>query len=100
MRSLTAFNSGWHFHEGFEDRLREGFQSGQAVVLPHTAVELPAAYFDEAVYQRPFTYQKILTWSGEFEGREVSLVFDGATPFGPRDTTFIAGTKGSLQRYG
>ncbi len=78
MRSLAAFNSGWHFHEGFDDRLKEGFQPGQPVVLPHAAVELPAAYFDEAVYQRPFTYQKVLAWSDAFEGREVSLVFDGA----------------------
>ena len=27
---------------------------------------------------------------------QASLVFDGATPFGPRDTTYIAGTHGSL----
>jgi predicted dehydrogenase len=31
---------------------------------------------------------------------QASLVFDGATPFGPRDTTYIAGTKGSLQSDG
>lgn len=31
---------------------------------------------------------------------QASLIFDGATPFGPRDTTFIAGTKGSLQSDG
>jgi predicted dehydrogenase len=30
------------------------------------------------------------------EGGQASLVFDGATPHGPRDTTYIAGTKGSL----
>jgi predicted dehydrogenase len=31
---------------------------------------------------------------------QASLVFDGAAPFGPRDTTFIAGTLGSLQSDG
>lgn len=36
----------------------------------------------------------------EMEGGQASLVFDGATPFGPRDTTYIAGTKGSLQSDG
>lgn len=36
----------------------------------------------------------------QMEGGQASLVFDGATPFGPRDTTFIAGTKGSLQSDG
>jgi predicted dehydrogenase len=30
------------------------------------------------------------------ESGQASLVFDGAAPHGPRDTTYIAGTKGSL----
>lgn len=34
------------------------------------------------------------------EGGQASLVFDGATPFGPRDATFIGGTRGSLQSEG
>lgn len=32
----------------------------------------------------------------QMEGGQASLVFDGATPFGPRDTTTITGTKGTL----
>lgn len=36
----------------------------------------------------------------QLEGGQASLVFDGATPHGPRDTIFIAGTKGSLQSDG
>lgn len=78
MRSLTAFNDGWVFHDGFDDELMTEPRPGQAVRLPHSAVELPLAYFDETVYQRPFGYQKVLAWSDAFEGREVSLVFDGA----------------------
>lgn len=35
-----------------------------------------------------------------FQGGQASLVFDGATPFGSRDTTYIAGTKGSLMSDG
>ena len=31
---------------------------------------------------------------------QASLVFDGGAPFGPRDTTYIAGSKGSLQSDG
>ncbi|MGJ8583332.1 MAG: Gfo/Idh/MocA family protein [Marinosulfonomonas sp.] len=31
---------------------------------------------------------------------QASLVFDGGTPFGPKDTTYIAGTKGSLVSEG
>ncbi len=34
------------------------------------------------------------------DGGQASLVFDGATPFGPRDTTTITGTKGTLRSDG
>ncbi|HEY6918622.1 MAG TPA: Gfo/Idh/MocA family oxidoreductase [Tabrizicola sp.] len=36
----------------------------------------------------------------QMKGGQASLVFDGAAPHGPRDTTYIAGTKGSLQSDG
>ncbi len=36
----------------------------------------------------------------ELEGGQASMVFDGATPYGPRDTTFISGTMGSLTSDG
>src|SRR5690242_10794482 len=66
MRSVTSFNGGWLF------------EGKQAVTLPHTAVELPFAYFDETSYQRPFTYTKTFTADPSWAGKEVSLVFDGA----------------------
>ncbi len=34
------------------------------------------------------------------DGGQASLVFDAATAFGPRDTTFVAGTSGSLMSDG
>lgn len=36
----------------------------------------------------------------EFDSAQASLVFDGSTPFGPLDTTFVAGTKGSARSEG
>lgn len=36
----------------------------------------------------------------QMEGGQASLVFDGATAHGPRDMTYLAGTKGSLQSDG
>lgn len=36
----------------------------------------------------------------QMEGGQASLVFDGGTPFGPRDTTYVGGTLGSLQSDG
>ena len=66
MRSLIDFNADWLF-EGTEK-----------VSLPHTAVELPFAYFDERIYQRPFTYEKRFTPGPDWDGKEAALVFDGA----------------------
>ncbi|TCU22212.1 beta-galactosidase [Rhizobium azibense] len=77
MRSVVSFNESWSFHEGFGQQLLDTFDGTTSVSLPHTAVELPFNYFDETIYQRAFTYQKILRWLPEFEGREVSIVFDG-----------------------
>ena len=36
----------------------------------------------------------------EFDGGQASLVFDGATAYGPQDRTYIGGTKGSLSSTG
>lgn len=36
----------------------------------------------------------------DFTDAQASLVFDAATPFGPHDTTYIAGTMGSLMSSG
>jgi len=78
MRSVVAFNESWTFSEGFSDADAGNLLEGQPITLPHTAVELPFNYFDEKSYQRAFTYQKILAWSADFAGREVSLIFDAA----------------------
>ena len=66
MRPLIDFNSGWLF-EG-KDTVR----------LPHNAVDLPFSYFDEKAYQREFTYEKRFNAEESWQGREVSVVFDGA----------------------
>ena len=78
MRSTTNFNQSWTFHEGFEQGLTQEYRRGTTITLPHNAVDLPLNYFDETCYQRAFSYQKIIAWNPGFEGKEVSLVFDGA----------------------
>ncbi len=78
MRKYESFNGNWTFSEGFDAAKAGEPLSGETVRLPHTAVELPYNYFDETSYQKAFTYQKVITWEAGFEGREVSLVFDGA----------------------
>lgn len=78
MRALELFNDGWVFTQGFDATAKTTLRAGEAVRLPHNAVDLPFNYFDETCYQRAFTYQKLLSWQPAFEGREVSIVFDGA----------------------
>ncbi|MGV3551596.1 glycoside hydrolase family 2 protein [Rhizobium sp.] len=78
MRIYESFNGNWTFRHGFEAGAVGRVQDGEAVRLPHSAVELPYNYFDETEYQKPFTYQKRFDWRPEFDGQEVSLVFDAA----------------------
>lgn len=78
MRRYESFNGNWIFAEGFDPTATDRPLTGETIRLPHTAVELPYNYFDETIYQKAFTYQKVLTWEDGFEGREVSLVFDAA----------------------
>lgn len=78
MRIYESFNGDWTFRHGFEPGAVGRAGDGERVRLPHSAIELPYNYFDETEYQRPFTYQKNFAWRPEFEGREVSVVFDGA----------------------
>jgi len=78
MRITENFNGNWLFREGFDPARVDTLQDGESVRLPHSAVELPYNYFDETDYQKPFTYQKVLHWREDFEGQEVSLVFDAA----------------------
>ena len=78
MRTTTLFNDNWIFREGFHPKSKAEFTEGRPVRLPHNAVDLPFNYFDEKSFQRAFTYQNVLKWSPDFEGKQVSLLFDGA----------------------
>ena len=78
MQTLAAFNAGWTFHNHDDQRLAAEKVDGTIVRLPHNAVDLPLRYPDETSYQRGFCYQNVVTFVPEFEGRRISLVFDGA----------------------
>ena len=78
MRTTTLFNDNWIFREGFSPKFKGEFAEGRPVRLPHNAVDLPLNYFDEKCFQRAFTYQNVLKWSPDFEGKQVSILFDGA----------------------
>jgi beta-galactosidase len=78
MRSPIDFNDGWSFHATAHPDLVSALRPGEAVRLPHTAVELPFSYFDETSFQKRFTYQKVLRADPAWAGQDVALVFDGA----------------------
>ncbi|WP_180900776.1 glycoside hydrolase family 2 protein [Martelella soudanensis] len=78
MRKVQNFNAGWVFSEGFDDAATSALRNGEKVRLPHTTVELPFNYFDETLYQRAFTYQKVFANDSDFAGKRVTLVFDAA----------------------
>lgn len=95
MHLITSFNGGWTFHaEGG----REGTDGGGVpVTLPHNAVDLPLRYPDETSYQKEFVYRKSFPFRPEFEGRRVSLLFDGAMADA---RVFLNGTQVAAHRDG
>ncbi|MDR3474675.1 MAG: glycoside hydrolase family 2 TIM barrel-domain containing protein [Devosia sp.] len=78
MRSVTSFNEGWIFSQGFSSASTTALAGAEPVSLPHTAIELPFSYFDESTYWRAFTYQKLIRPELDWGDQEVSLLFDGA----------------------
>lgn len=97
MRSETPCTFSWTFAEGFDPGWTDAAMPGAPVELPHTAVELPLSYLDEALYQRPFTYQRLIAWEDRFEGRTVSLVFEAAMADA---TVWVNGTEIARHRDG
>ena len=63
MRKTFNFNNSWIFENS-------------EVCLPHSAVELPFNYFDESIYQKEFTYEKIINQKASWNDKEVCLVFE------------------------
>ena len=78
MRTIQKLVSGWTFHTDFSEQLIAQLRPGQAVRLPHNAVDLDLTYFDERAYQKTFGYQTTVAWQAAFVGKEVVLRFDGA----------------------
>jgi len=78
LRTLTNFNDGWTFSEGFDAEKARSIQAGRVVTLPHNAVDLPLTYLDETSYQRAFLYQKLFHLTAADAAHEICLICDGA----------------------
>lgn len=78
MRILTKLVADWTFHPTFTAGLTTQATPGEAVRLPHNAVDLEMTYVDERCYHKAFGYQYVLAWKPDYAGREIALRFDGA----------------------
>lgn len=79
LNQVECFNDDWHFIEGHYTTIPlDKLSATHQVTLPHNALDLPYNYFDETSYQRPFTYEKVITWRDAFKNKQVWLHFDGA----------------------
>ncbi|HEX9167736.1 MAG TPA: Gfo/Idh/MocA family oxidoreductase [Roseiarcus sp.] len=69
-----------------------------ASVIRHRAKEVFAtrSFATGQTVRPPMLAQSLVT----FDGGQASLVFDAATRYGPLDTTYVAGTRGSLSSVG
>jgi len=72
-------NEGWHFGEEFTEGMiaGKGLKALKPVRLPHTVKELPLHYFDEESYQMVSVYARSLAAPKEWEGKSVTLTFEG-----------------------
>ena len=81
MRTRYDLNDGWLFSEAFEDGMRLADydeREMRPVRLPHTVKETPFDYFDESVCQMVSGYRRRFVAPEEWEGKHVSLTFEGA----------------------
>lgn len=76
MATKTELNSGWQFHIGDDAELMRTAKPGRSVRLPHNAADLPFNYLDEASFQQPFTYQRVINADPDWDGQEITLQFD------------------------
>ncbi len=77
MRTQTICNDDWRFIDNFTPDMVGQPGIGCRISLPHNAVNIPLNYFDEDSWQKKFGYQKTIEWQSSFDGKEVSLAFDG-----------------------
>jgi beta-galactosidase len=71
-------NFGWRFVEGFlPTYLKELPKNSSIVDIPHAPVEVPVSYFDEKIYQKIFTYEKLFDIPTYEPNQVINLTFEG-----------------------
>ena len=86
VRDIVLYDFAIHWFDFVASLLRRPARTVQALV-----VDVPAAGIAP-----PMLASALL----DFGDAQASLVFDAATPFGPQDSTYVAGAKGSLVSRG
>ncbi|MCR4691052.1 MAG: glycoside hydrolase family 2 protein [Lachnospiraceae bacterium] len=80
MGQRVYLDQDWFFIPEYNEEFAKGNflgSKGESVRLPHTVKELPFHYFDESEYQMVSTYYRQIKPLPEWEGKDVSLTFDG-----------------------
>ena len=79
MRRNVNLDRDWKFRFEFHDEDKNQLmQDGEDVILPHTVKKTPYHYFAEHVYQTVSSYQRILEMQPDWEGKLISITFEGA----------------------
>jgi predicted dehydrogenase len=86
MRDVVLFDFGIHWFDAVASLLRRPARSAQGLVVQTPSASMATSMLASALI--------------DFGGAQASLAFDAATPFGPRDSTYVAGSQGSLLSQG
>jgi len=80
MNERYYLNEEWKYDRIFDESIKNDSYSSSTIEeirIPHTNVEMPFHYFDDAVYQFVSGYRRVLNAPSEWEGKSVTLTFDG-----------------------
>ena len=71
-----AVNNNWKFTPDFKEEYISSSFTGEEIMIPHTAKELPFNYFNINDYEMISTYQKVLNYHVN-ENERIYITFDG-----------------------
>lgn len=89
MHKVINLNFDWYFNETFEDKQLidyKDYSNFVSVNIPHTICTIPFNNFDDNCFKKVCCYKREIKIKKEYEGREVSLVFEGV---GHKSTIYI-----------
>jgi len=84
MRSVLSINQNWLYKPSFspETDLKKGAGAGyEPVCLPHSNIQLPYNYFDEAAFCFVCCYKRAISLQHQWRGQRLFLDFEGVMSY-------------------